>query len=193
MRLMALRQPPKEISRPVNSGHPKSTPEPLKDPFPLPLFVCKPISSDTEKCGSAKLRDAPYGGAVQAPRKPALSIALIGQTTLNAETCIDHMFPNTAIDTLSPQVPPLVDTQTPTKTPRGRRPGSEVWPRDGGGTKAQPKRLVDRRRIYSHATHSTKTREPSETNQQEEQDSGTCPRARGTTDSASPPPLVGKH
>jgi len=38
MRLTALRQSPKEISIPKNSGHPKPTPEPLKDP--LPLLLC---------------------------------------------------------------------------------------------------------------------------------------------------------
>jgi hypothetical protein len=103
MRLTALRQSPKDIFRhPKHSGNPKSTPNPQNDFFHQLPCDCKPISADTDKCGSARPRDAPYGGAKQAPRKLAYSNPLHELPTLNAGTCIGHPFPYTSINKLSP-------------------------------------------------------------------------------------------
>ena len=138
MRLTALRQPPNDISRPKNSGHSKSTPDPQKDSFPHPPCGCTPISADTKKCGSAGLRDTPYGGASQAPRKPAYSNPLPEPPSLHARTCKNQPSPNTATHKISPQVSPHASTYQTTRTCRLQRHGSGMRPRDGCGPNARP-------------------------------------------------------
>jgi len=138
MRLTALRQPRNDISRRINSGHPKATPDPQNDPFPQSPCDCKYISADTKKCGSAEPRDTPYNGAAQAPRQPVFPNSLPDPPILHAWTCKNHQSHNTKINKFSPQVSSHTYTHQSTRTSRLRRPGSGMRPRNGGRADERP-------------------------------------------------------
>jgi hypothetical protein len=73
MRLTALRQPPKDISKPKNSRQPKPELKPSDNLHPQLLRNYKPVPPDAGNGKSTSTCTAPYGGAVNATRKPAHS------------------------------------------------------------------------------------------------------------------------
>ena len=78
------------------------------------------------------MRTASYGGAEQAPRRPAHSNHSSELTTLNTRTC-NQMFLDTKPNKNSPTVSLPTDAQHLTETSCAGRPGSEMRPQDGAG------------------------------------------------------------
>ena len=136
------------------------------------------------------MRTAPYGGAVQAPRKPAYSNPLRELPIINTRTCKDHMFLDTNLNKKLPQVSLLTNTQHPTGTLRARRHGNEMRPRDGGEPNARPQLLVGRRQTSPLPVNSAKIREQSEANHPGERDIRKRLRGGRTSESDCPPLLT---
>ena len=108
MRLTALRQSPEEISRPKNSGHPKSTLEPPYGSRPQPLCKRRLILPGTEGSENAGPRAAP-GDSVRVPGIPACSHPLFELITFGAGACNNHLFPIIVTKKLSPKESQLTD------------------------------------------------------------------------------------
>ena len=84
------------------------------------------------------MRTAPYGGAVQAPRKLAYSNHSSILTSLNTGTC-NHMFLDTKPNKNLPKVSLPTDAQHPTGTSCAGRRSNEMPPRESrrrGDTRA---------------------------------------------------------
>jgi len=144
MRLTALRQSPKDISGPK---HPRQMQQNLirNDSYSTLLSNCKPISSESGKCGRARPCAAPYGGAVREPRSTDQFNPLPELTTLDLGTCKDHLFPNPAPTKNSPHISPLTSTKHQAGTLCARGPVKGMRPRDGGDPNVGPHPQKDRR------------------------------------------------
>jgi hypothetical protein len=188
MRLTALRQSLSDIFRPENSKQSKPKPKPPNNLYPQLLGDCKPVSREAGKCRSTRVRTAPYGGAVQGPRKPTSSSHLSELTTFATGTCKHHLFLVTKPNKNVPIVLLPTDTQPLTETSRAGRPGSEMRPRDGARISARNRPLAGWLCTSpQHASYSAMIREQTETHHPGKRDSGKRLRTGEATKSMCPP------
>ena len=139
MRLTALRQPPKDISRTkqprqikLTSRHLKPILDTQNDSFATLPCVCNPTSANTGKRGRTRQRCAPYGEAAQAPSKTARQNPLPELPTINTDPRNYSTPTNTAAKNLPPRFQLLTDTHRPTKTSHARRPCGRMRHRGEG-------------------------------------------------------------
>ncbi len=139
MRHTASRQP-YDVSRPKNSRHPITTPDPQNDYFNLPLYSCKPTSATIEKRGITGPHSTLYREVTQAPIETARQNPLPALPT-NDTGPRNHSEPtNTTTKNLFPRLPLPTETHYPLEISHTRKQVGKMRQRDNGdATKAPSK------------------------------------------------------
>ncbi len=125
MRLTALRQSPKDVSKPMNPRQMKRKSAP-NDKHSTLLCYSRYTSTKSEKCGRAGYNATPQSGAVRAPLNTGRSGSLPELATRNTWARRDHLPLHAAPNENSLQLPLLTGAQYLTRTLHERRPGNKM-------------------------------------------------------------------